>query len=124
MAQWPSPPRGWGLGDDVIIPGYTFVATATAALEVGAVPIFADIDPQTYTPDPASAAACLTPRPRAIMLVHLAGRRTWMPSWPWPSVLILLSSKTRRRRGVPLGRAGGLGPWGMRRGLVSSLQRT
>src|SRR5437867_11396272 len=74
-------------------------------------------DPQTYTPDPASAAACLTPRTRAIMLVHLAGRRIWMPSWPWPSVMILLSSKTRRRRGVPLGRAGGLGPWGTRQDI-------
>jgi len=65
---------GVGVGDDVIIPGYTFVDTATAALEVGAVPVFADIDPQTYTLDLASAAACLTPRTRAIMLVHLGGR--------------------------------------------------
>jgi dTDP-4-amino-4,6-dideoxygalactose transaminase len=65
---------GVGVGDEVIIPGYTFVATATAALEIGAVPIFADIDPHTYTLDPGSAAACVTPRTRAIIPVHLGGR--------------------------------------------------
>ena len=65
---------GVGVGDEVIMPGYTFVATATAALEIGAVPIFADIDPETYTLDPDSAAACITPRTRAILPVHLGGR--------------------------------------------------
>jgi dTDP-4-amino-4,6-dideoxygalactose transaminase len=65
---------GVGLGDEVIMPGYTFVATATAALEIGAVPIFADIDPHTYTLDPASAEACITSRTRALMPVHLGGR--------------------------------------------------
>ena len=68
LSSWPSPRLGWGLGDEVIMPGYTFVATATAALEIGAVPIFADIDPHTYTLDPASAEACITSRTRA----HLA----------------------------------------------------
>jgi dTDP-4-amino-4,6-dideoxygalactose transaminase len=65
---------GVGVGDEVIMPGYTFVATATAALEIGAVPVFAEIDPETYTLDPASAAACITPRSRAILPVHLGGR--------------------------------------------------
>lgn len=65
---------GVGVGDEVIMPGYTFVATATAALEIGAVPVFADIDPETYTLDPASVAACITPRTRAILPVHLGGR--------------------------------------------------
>ena len=65
---------GVGLGDEVIMPGYTFVATATAALEIGAVPVFADIDPHTYTLDPASAEACITSRTRALLPVHLGGR--------------------------------------------------
>jgi len=56
------------------MPGYTFVATATAALEIGAVPVFADIDPRTYTLDPASTAACITSRTRALLPVHLGGR--------------------------------------------------
>jgi dTDP-4-amino-4,6-dideoxygalactose transaminase len=65
---------GVGVGDEVIVPGYTFVATATAALEIGAVPVFADIDPHTYTLDAAHAATCITPRTRAIIPVHLGGR--------------------------------------------------
>jgi dTDP-4-amino-4,6-dideoxygalactose transaminase len=65
---------GVGVGDEVIMPGYTFVTTATAALEIGAVPVFADIDPQTYTLDPESAAACVTSRTRAIVPVYLGGR--------------------------------------------------
>jgi dTDP-4-amino-4,6-dideoxygalactose transaminase len=69
---------GVGVGDEVIVPGYTFVATATAALEIGAVPVFADIDPHTYTLDVEHAAACITPRTRAILPVHLGGRPTDM----------------------------------------------
>ena len=65
---------GVGVGDEVIVPGYTFVATATAALEIGAVPVFAEIDPHTYTLDPGSAAACVTSRTRAMIPVHLGGR--------------------------------------------------
>ena len=64
---------GVGPGDEVIVPGYTFIATATAALELGAIPIFADVDPHTYTLDPDSVAACITTRTRAIMPVHLGG---------------------------------------------------
>ncbi len=65
---------GVGVGDEVLMPGYTFVATATAALEIGAVPVFVDIDPETYTLDPAHAATLVTPRTRAIVPVHLGGR--------------------------------------------------
>lgn len=65
---------GVGVGDEVIMPSYTFIATATAALEIGAVPVFAEIDPHTYTLDPKHAAACITPRTRAIAPVHLGGR--------------------------------------------------
>ncbi len=64
---------GVGIGDEVIVPPYTFIATASAALEVGAIPIFADIDPDTYLLDPAAAEAAITPRTRAIVPVHVAG---------------------------------------------------
>lgn len=63
-----------GCGDEVIIPAYTFIATASAILTVGATPIFADIDPDTLTLDASSAASVLTPRTRAIVPVHVAGR--------------------------------------------------
>ena len=62
-----------GPGDEVIVPPYTFIATATAALLVGAVPIFADIDPETYELDPSAVEAAVSPRTRAIIPVHIGG---------------------------------------------------
>jgi dTDP-4-amino-4,6-dideoxygalactose transaminase len=61
-------------GEEVIVPAYTFVATVTAILEVNAVPVFADIDPDTYVLDPARAEAAITPRTRILMPVHFAGQ--------------------------------------------------
>jgi dTDP-4-amino-4,6-dideoxygalactose transaminase len=62
-----------GYGDEVIVPPYTFVATAAAVLLVGAIPVFADIDPETYCLDPEAAEAAITPRTKAILPVHIAG---------------------------------------------------
>lgn len=64
---------GVGPGDEVIVPALSFIATAQAVLHQGAVPVFADVDPVTYTIDPAEAAARVTPRTRAIVPVHLHG---------------------------------------------------
>lgn len=64
---------GVGYGDEVIVPPYTFVATASACLLVGAIPVFADIDPETYMIDPDAVAAAITPRTRAIVPVHIGG---------------------------------------------------
>ena len=61
-------------GDEVIVPPYTFIATATAVVTVGAVPVFADIDPETLCLDPDDAARKISPRTRAIIPVHVAGR--------------------------------------------------
>jgi dTDP-4-amino-4,6-dideoxygalactose transaminase len=65
---------GIGPGDEVIVPGYTFIATASAVLFKGAVPIFADIDLETFNIDLHSVENLITPRTRAIMPVHFGGR--------------------------------------------------
>lgn len=64
---------GVGIGDEVIVPPYTFIATAAAALFVGAVPVFADVLPDTHLIDPAAVEACVTERTKAVIAVHLAG---------------------------------------------------
>lgn len=64
---------GIGPGDEVVVPAYTFIATASAVLHLGATPVFADIDPATYALDPESTTGMLSTRTRAIIPVHLAG---------------------------------------------------
>jgi dTDP-4-amino-4,6-dideoxygalactose transaminase len=65
---------GIGPGDEVITAANTFIATAEAVSHCGAVPVFADCDPRTYTLDPVAAEAAITPRTRAIIPVHLFGQ--------------------------------------------------
>jgi perosamine synthetase len=62
-----------GPGDEVIVPSLTWVATANAVLYCGATPILCDVDRCTFNIDPASAAAKLTPRTKAVIPVHLFG---------------------------------------------------
>ena len=62
-----------GGGDEVIIPAYTFIATALAVLATGAMPVFVDTDPQTFQLDSSKIESKITSRTRAILLVHLAG---------------------------------------------------
>jgi perosamine synthetase len=64
---------GIGPGDEVILPSFTFIATANAVKYVGAVPVFAEVDPHTHTVDARSVAAAITPRTRLIMPVHQLG---------------------------------------------------
>jgi len=61
-------------GDEVIVPAYTFLATATSAIDLGLKVVYADIDPDTYTIDPESARSIMSERTRAIIPVHIAGR--------------------------------------------------
>ena len=61
-------------GDEVICPAFTFYATAEAVAAIGAVPVFADIDPLTLNLDPAAVAAVATERTKLIVPVHLFGR--------------------------------------------------
>ncbi|MBI3959609.1 MAG: DegT/DnrJ/EryC1/StrS family aminotransferase [Chloroflexi bacterium] len=64
---------GVGAGDEVITVAHTAVATAAAIVLSGATPVFVDIDPTTYTLDPAQLAAAITPRTKAVVPVHLYG---------------------------------------------------
>jgi dTDP-4-amino-4,6-dideoxygalactose transaminase len=65
---------GIGYGDEVIVPPYTFIATASAVLAVGAIPVFVDIEADTLNMDPARIEPAITARTRAIIAVHVAGR--------------------------------------------------
>jgi len=61
-------------GDEVIVPPYTFIATASIVLESNCVPVFVDIDPNTYNLNPKEIEKAITPRTRAIIPVHFAGQ--------------------------------------------------
>ena len=63
-----------GPGDEAIVPDFTFIATAAMVATVGAKPVFADVDPETFTVDPADVERRITPRTRALMPVHLYGQ--------------------------------------------------
>lgn len=64
---------GVGPGDEVIVPAFTWVATANVVLYVGATPVFVDVDPHTFNIAPDSLVAAITPKTRAIIPVHLFG---------------------------------------------------
>lgn len=63
---------GWG--DEVIVPAYTFQATAYAPMVAGAIPVIVDIDPETYCVDPKRVAEAVTDKTRAIIVVHIASQ--------------------------------------------------
>ena len=106
---------GIGPGDEVVVPAYTFPATANVVALVGAQPVLVDVDPVTMNLDPEQAAAAVTPRTRAVLAVHLFGR-----SLDWealqaalPGRVLLLEDAAgalgARRRGRPCGSLGRLG---------------
>ena len=64
---------GVGRGDEVIVPSFTFAATGNSVALTGATPVFVDIEPETFSLDPAAVEAAITPRTRGILPVHLYG---------------------------------------------------
>lgn len=64
---------GVGLGDEVIVPDYTFVATASAVLFAGALPVLVDVRRDTWCVDPDEVEAAVTPRTKAVVAVHMGG---------------------------------------------------
>lgn len=83
---------GVGPGDEVVTPALSFVASASTIVMAGARPIFVDVEPRTYALDPDALEAALTPRTRAIVVVHLYGH---------PAPIDRLA-EIARRRGVAL----------------------
>jgi perosamine synthetase len=72
---------GIGPGDEVIVPSFTSVATVNAVAAVGAAPVFADIDPDTFCLDPRAVEAAIGPRTTAVLPVHLFGQPADMDSF-------------------------------------------
>jgi perosamine synthetase len=70
---------GIGPGDEVIVPSFTFAATANSVALTGATPVFVDIDPITYNINPDLIQAAITPKTKAIQVVHLYGLPADMP---------------------------------------------
>jgi dTDP-3-amino-3,4,6-trideoxy-alpha-D-glucose transaminase len=70
---------GVGVGDEVVVPAFTAVPTAAAVCATGAVPVFADVNPDTATLDGGAATAAVTERTRAVIPVHLYGRPAAFP---------------------------------------------
>jgi perosamine synthetase len=68
-----------GPGDEVIVPSFSFFATGSCVLSVGATPVFADIEPSSFCLSPAAAEAAITSRTKAVMPVHLYGQPADMP---------------------------------------------
>jgi perosamine synthetase len=101
-----------GPGDEVIVPAYTFPATANAVELCGARAVLVDVDPDTFVVDPAGVAAAVTPRTRAVMAVHLFGRPVdWEAlQTAVPQGVVLLEDAAgalgARYRGTPCGALG------------------
>jgi len=106
---------GLGPGDEVLVPAYTFPATANVVAHVGAKPVLVDVDPRTMNLDPERAATAATPRTRAAIAVHLFGRPL---DWEGlrdalPESIVLVEDAAgalgARRRDRPCGGLGHLG---------------
>ena len=70
MALWSA---GVGPGDEVIVPAYSFMSSALVILHTGAVPVFVDVSRDTYNIDPSRIESAVTPRTKAVLVVHLNG---------------------------------------------------
>ena len=71
---------GLGSGDEVIVPSFSFVASANVILLTGATPVFVEVDPQTFNMDPDAVEAAITPRTKAIEIVDIFGYPAELPA--------------------------------------------
>jgi len=75
-------------GDEIVVPAFSYIASATCVLYQGATPVFADVDPVTYTLDPADVRRVITPRTRGIVAVDYAGQAP-----PWDELRAIASER-------------------------------
>jgi perosamine synthetase len=103
---------GVGPGDEVIVPAYTFPATANAVRLCGATAVLVDVDPDTFLADAGAVAAAVTPRTRVVIAVHLFGRPVEWEALQTavPQEVLLLEDAAgalgARYRGTPCGALG------------------
>ena len=100
---------GVGPGDEVVVPSFTFYASAEAIPPTGARPVFCDIDPDTYCVTAETVRAALTPRTKAVVVVHLFGNVAPVAEIEALGVAVLEDAAQALGSGSPAGRAGSLG---------------
>jgi dTDP-4-amino-4,6-dideoxygalactose transaminase len=100
---------GVGAGDEVVVPSFTFYASAEAIPPTGATPVFCDIDPQTYCVTAETVRAALTPRTKAVIAVHLFGNLAPVAEIQALGVPVLEDAAQAAGSVSPAGRPGALG---------------
>jgi dTDP-4-amino-4,6-dideoxygalactose transaminase len=100
---------GVGPGDEVVVPSFTFYASAEAIPATGATPVFCDVDPDTFCVTPETVKAALTPRTKAVIAVHLFGNVAPIAEIEALGVPVLEDSAQAAGSTGPDGRPGGLG---------------
>jgi dTDP-4-amino-4,6-dideoxygalactose transaminase len=100
---------GVGPGDDVVVPSFTFYASAEAVPHTGARPVFCDIDPETYCVTPETVRAAMTPATKAVVVVHLFGNVAPVAEIEALGVPVVEDSAQAAGSTGPAGRPGALG---------------
>ncbi len=100
---------GVGEGDEVVVPSFTFYASAEAIPPTGATPVFCDIDPETYCVTAQTVRAALTPRTKAVIAVHLFGNIAPVAEIEALGVPVLEDAAQAAGSTSPAGRPGSLG---------------
>ena len=100
---------GVGPGDEVVVPSFTFYASAEAIPPTGARPVFCDIDPATFCVTPETVAAALTPRTKAVIAVHLFGNVAPVAEIAALGVPVVEDAAQAAGSRSPAGRPGALG---------------
>jgi dTDP-4-amino-4,6-dideoxygalactose transaminase len=100
---------GVGAGDEVVVPSFTFYASAEAIPPTGARPVFCDVDPDTFCVTPETVKAALTPRTKAVVAVHLFGNVAPIAEIEALGVPVLEDAAQAAGSMGPAGRPGALG---------------